>query len=198
MSKDKKSSSTQSLHQKLSKEGLEDTEVSDLFDEELDNEEIGLEHPSYQELQDKLTEAEQKVTEYWEKLLRMKADSENAERRKERDVANAHKFALEKFVAELLPVVDNFERAIEAHSGDATDSMLDGVVLTLKTLTDAMSKFGVNAVNPVGEQFDPSLHEAVSMQDDPDAKSGAVLKVLQKGYLLNNRPIRPALVIVAK
>lgn len=199
-----KTSSTGSLHQKLHKEDVELNQPIVNEDEEegsggSSNREL-LDHPSYVELQKQLTEAEDKATQYWERLLRLQAEADNTQRRVERDIANAHKFALEKFVLDLLPVVDNLERAIASHSTDAAGagSLLDGVSLTLKMFNTTMEKFGVEQINPEGQPFNPELHQAVSTQEDPAAKTGSVLNVLQKGYLLNKRLIRPALVVVAK
>lgn len=157
-----------------------------------------LEHPSYIELQRKLTDAEEKATQNWERVLRMQADVDNAQRRTERDVANAHKFALEKFVMELLPVVDNLERALEHHAEEEDAGILEGVGLTLKSLTAAMEKFGVEQVNPELQPFNPELHQAVATQPDPSVKPGTVISVMQKGYTLNGRLVRPALVVVSK
>jgi molecular chaperone GrpE len=162
-----------------------------------------LEHPSYIELQNKLTEAEEKATQNWERVLRIQADMDNAQRRTERDVANAHKFALEKFVMELLPVIDNLERAVEHHSdeddeGSGVSTMLEGVNMTLKSFTDAMEKFGVQQINPLSQPFNPELHQAVAAQPDPSVKPGTVISVMQKGYTLNGRLVRPALVVVSQ
>ncbi|MHB1948355.1 MAG: nucleotide exchange factor GrpE [Gammaproteobacteria bacterium] len=156
-----------------------------------------LEHPSYVELQGKLTEAEEKANQYWERMLRMQAENDNTLRRCQRDVENAHKYALEKFVNELLPVVDSLERAISLHE-DQQHSVLEGVDLTLKMFKSALEKFNVVQVDPLSELFNPELHQAVSTQADPNVQPGTVLNVLQKGYLLNNRLIRPALVVVSK
>ena len=125
---------------------------------------------------------------------------DNMQRRVERDMANAHKYALEKFVLELLPIVDGLERAVAAHEGEDSGSgtLLDGVNLTLKMIYAALAKFGVLPVSPEFQPFNPELHQAVSTQADPKANPNTVLAVLQKGYLLNNRLIRPALVVVAK
>lgn len=160
-----------------------------------------LDHPSYQELMKKLDESEQKCNQYWERILRMQADSDNAARRVEREVANAHKYALEKFVNELLPIVDSLELCIASVPPDiekVADSVIEGVKLTLKMFYTAMEKFGVKQINPVNEVFDPEFQQAISMEFSPKAKPGTVISVLQKGYTLNNRLIRPALVIVAK
>lgn len=160
-----------------------------------------LDHPSYEELLQKLDEAEQKANQYWERILRMQADNENAMRRSERDVANAHKYALEKFVSELLPIVDSLELCITSMPEDTQDDrghVIEGVNLTLKMFYTAMEKFGIKQVNPVSELFNPEFQQAISMQYDPSVKSGTVLSVLQKGYTLNNRLLRPALVVVTK
>ena len=160
-----------------------------------------LDHPSYEELMHQLDETEQKCNQYWERILRMQAESDNAVRRAERDVANAHKFALEKFVAELLPIVDSLESCIAnvpLEMQQKASSVIEGVQLTLKMFYAAMEKFGVKQINPVSEPFDPEFQQAISMQHDPSVKPGTVISVLQKGYTLNNRLIRPALVVVSK
>lgn len=162
-----------------------------------------LEHPSYQELMKKLDETEQKANQYWERLLRMQADSENMQRRNEREVANAHKYALEKFVGELLPIIDSLELCVTSVPTDknmeaAAAPVLEGVNLTLKMFYTAMEKFGIKQVNPVGQPFNPEYEQAISTQYDPDLQSGMVISVLQKGYTLNDRLIRPALVVVSR
>lgn len=189
--KNTKASSTAALKHKLHEQSDDDSNEQD----------AGLlEHPSYEELQQQLTAAEEKATQSFERMLRLQADMENMQRRVERDISNAHKYALEKFVLELLPIVDGLERAVAAHSEDESGSgtLLDGVNLTLKMLYAAFEKFGIKQVNPEAEAFNPELHQAVSTQPDTTVAPGTVLSVLQKGYLLNNRLIRPALVVVAK
>lgn len=159
-----------------------------------------LEHPSYQELLQKLDEAEHKANQNWERVLRMQAESDNAARRAERDVASAHKYALEKFANELLPIVDSLElclTSVPEGVAEPTKSVIEGVKLTLKMFYTAMDKFGIKQVNPVGELFEPEFQQAISMQEDKSVKPGTVLNVLQKGYTLNNRLLRPALVIVS-
>lgn len=158
-----------------------------------------LSHPSYQELMQKLDEAEQKANQYWERLLRLQAENENTLRRTERDIANAHKYALEKFAIELLPIIDSLELCLTTapQGAPGTSAVLEGVELTLKMFGSALEKFGIQQINPVAEIFDPEFQQAISMQYDPNVKSGTVLSVLQKGYVLNNRLLRPALVIVA-
>ncbi len=193
-----KAGSTASLHNKFKSDHDDsDTEIEDQFATE-----NKLEHLSYEELQQQLTAAEEKATQSWERLLRLQAEMDNVQRRVERDVANAHKYALEKFVLELLPIVDGLERAVAAHQDDDEGSgegtLLDGVSLTLKMITAAFTKFGIEQVNPALQPFNPELHQAVSTQADAKVKPNTVLSVLQKGYLLNNRLIRPALVVVSK
>lgn len=195
MPSEKKAGSTASLNQKLNAEQQDsaDAAVEEQQDAGL------LEHPSYEGLQTKLTEEEDKYNQLWERLLRTQAEMGNLQRRAERDISNAHKYALEKFVLELLPVVDSLERALGAHDEDSGDSaLLDGVDITLKMLYAAFEKFEIQQVDPISQPFNPELHQAVSTQVDQDVKPGTVLNVLQKGYLLNNRLIRPALVVVSK
>jgi len=163
-----------------------------------DENEIHLTHPSYDEMLQKLNEADQKANQYWERILRMQAENENALRRTERDVANAHKYALEKFVTELLPIIDSLELCISSASSDSTDPVIEGVNLTLKMFYSAMEKFGVIQINPVNQLFDPEHSQAISMQYDASMKPGMVISVLQKGYTLNARLLRPALVVVSK
>jgi molecular chaperone GrpE len=160
-----------------------------------------LTHPPYEELLQKLDDAEQKANQYWERILRMQAENENASRRMERDISNAHKYALEKFATELLPIVDSLELCVSSASPDldaVAKSVIEGANLTLKMFYSALEKHGVNQINPISEAFDPEHQQAISMQYDPSAKPGTVISVLQKGYGLNGRLLRPALVIVSK
>ena len=132
--------------------------------------------------------------------LRAQADAQNVKRRAEQDVEKARKFALERFAGELLPVVDNLERALEAASGDdeAVKPIHEGVELTLKNFLDVLGKFNVEVVDPNGEPFDPNLHQAMSMVENPDVEPNSVIAVMQKGYTLNGRLLRPAMVMVSK
>lgn len=160
-----------------------------------------LSHLSYEELLQKVNEAEQAANQHWERILRMQADVENIQRRNERDVANAHKYAIDKFVSELLPIVDSLELCISTapkNLPEAATSVIDGVQMTLKMFYTALEKFGVKQVNPVGQPFNPEFEQAISTQVDAKAKPGTVLSVLQKGYTLHNRLVRPALVVVSK
>ncbi|MDX1734152.1 MAG: nucleotide exchange factor GrpE [Halioglobus sp.] len=132
--------------------------------------------------------------------LRAMADAQNVQRRAEQDVEKARKFALERFTNELLPVVDNLERALEAAGGDdeAIKPIAEGVELTLKSFLDVMGKFNIEVVDPSGEPFDPNLHQAMSMVENPDVEPNTVIAVMQKGYTLSGRLVRPAMVMVSK
>ena len=132
--------------------------------------------------------------------LRAQADAQNIKRRAEQDVERARKFALEQFTRELLPVADNLERALESAAGDdeAIKSIAEGVELTLKSLLDAMKKSNIEVVDPQGEPFDPNLHQAMSMVENNDVEPNSVIAVMQKGYTLNGRLVRPAMVMVSK
>lgn len=134
-----------------------------------------------------------------DQVLRAHADVQNTKRRAEQDVEKARKFALERFSGELLPVVDNLERALDTAGDDETSKAIaEGVSLTLKSFHNALGKFAIEAIDPLGEPFDPQLHQAMSMVENPDAEPNTVLTVLQKGYTLNQRLIRPAMVMVSK
>jgi molecular chaperone GrpE len=151
-----------------------------------------------------LSVAQARVAQLTDQLLRSQADAENVRKRAQRDVENAHKFALERFSAELLPVVDNLERAIEAAKGSsgaegvAPSALVEGVELSLKLFLEALKRGGVEQIDPVGEAFNPQFHQAVSAIESPHAEPGSVLTVLQKGYTLNGRLLRAAMVMVAK
>jgi len=147
---------------------------------------------------------EQQLESYKEELLRAKAEMQNIRRRSEIDVEKAHKFALEKFVKELLPVLDSLEKAVESteghevHNEEVVTRIKEGVDMTLDMFTRAMEKFNVAQISPMGEPFDPQQHEAMSMVPSAEAEPNTVIAVMQKGYTLNGRVVRPAMVMVAK
>lgn len=153
-----------------------------------------------EELQKQLAAAEKKAAENWEKMVRMQAEMENLKRRTRIDLENAHKFALEKFAKELLTVMDSLELGIQAASGDSPEvvKLREGSELTLKQFEAVFAKFNIEVIDPVGQPFDPEKHQAMSMMPSADAEPNTVLNVLQKGYLLNGRLIRPAMVVVSK
>lgn len=137
-----------------------------------------------------------KADENWERYLRAAAEVENVRKRASRDVEHAHKFALERFGRELLAVKDTLEMGLAAE-GASVESLLEGSNATLKLLGTTMERFGIVVVDPEGEPFDPEFHEAISMQPSDNVEPGSVVTVVQKGYTLNRRLLRPAMVIVA-
>ncbi len=161
----------------------------------------GLEFPSRSKLEDQLTAMEKKVDEYKEKAMRAHAEMENFRRRAERDVANAHKYGTEKLLSDLLHVVDSMVRGLESpESQDPhAKSMREGISLTLGLLEKTLEKHGVAIIDPKpGEVFNPEVHEAMSAVPAQGAKSNTIVQVLQKGYELNGRVLRAAMVIVAQ
>ncbi|HHJ13844.1 MAG TPA: nucleotide exchange factor GrpE [Gammaproteobacteria bacterium] len=154
---------------------------------------------SHAELHALLTDARSKADEHWDQCLRLQAEIDNLRKRSERDLANAHKFALEKIAAELLPVRDSLEMGLAAAAENAdVDKLIEGGELTLKMLSSVMEKFNIKEINPINEKFNPDLHEAMSMQERDDVEPNTVVAVMQKGYTLNDRLIRPAMVMVSK
>jgi len=150
--------------------------------------------------EDAVARLEEELTVARDEALRAQAEAQNAVRRAAQDVEKARKFALERFCGELLPVVDNLERALEAAAGD--DDILkpiaEGVELTLKSFLDALKKFQIEPIDPQGEPFDPQLHQAMSMVENAEVEPNTVTAVMQKGYTLNGRLVRPAMVMVSK
>lgn len=155
-----------------------------------------------EDLAAQLAAAQAELEAIKDQALRGQAEAENIRRRAARDVENAHKFALEKFAADLLPVVDSLEKAVEAaqSSADAgdNDAIVEGVELSLKLFLDVLEKSGISRIHPIGEPFDPQLHEAMAMVENPDAEPNSVLDVMQPGYSLNGRLVRAAMVVVSK
>ena len=141
----------------------------------------------------------EELTKVKDQLLRTVAEMENVRRRAQRDVENAHKFAVEKLLSDLLPVVDSLEKAEEAaKTTDNADSMVEGITLSLKLFVRTLERSGIAIVDPLGEPFDPQLHEAMAMVPNPDAEPNSVMDVMQRGYTLNGRLVRAAKVVVVK
>jgi molecular chaperone GrpE len=184
------SSSNEELKQSAESEHLEEMEEEMAFEEE----DIV---KSEQHLQEHLALAEKKAEENWELLLRTKAEMDNLRKRTEKDLENAHKYGMEKFVNEMLPVKDSMELGLAAE--DVTvESLHEGMKLTMNMLNTAFEKIGVKEINPLNEPFDPQLHQAMTMQEVDDVEPNTVIAVMQKGYLLNDRLVRPAMVMVSK
>ncbi|MBY5992672.1 nucleotide exchange factor GrpE [Ferrimonas balearica] len=152
------------------------------------------------ELEAELGKAKATIEGQKDSVVRAAAEVENIRRRTAQDVEKAHKFALEKFANELLPVIDNLERALEVSNTEeeAIKPMLEGVELTLKSFQAAVAKFGIEVVDPVGDAFNPEQHQAISMLPSEEFAANTVISVMQKGYALNSRLLRPAMVIVSR
>ena len=148
---------------------------------------------------DQVEELQQKLNTLGEQLLREQAEMQNIRRRAQRDIESAHKYALEKFAGELLSVVDNLERAIDAIDAEdeSQKAVSEGLELTLKTFIEVLAKYKVEAVEPEGQPFDADLHQAVSTVPNAEVEPNTVINVFQKGYTLNGRLIRPAMVVVS-
>jgi len=144
-----------------------------------------------------LAEAQAKADDNWDKYLRLAAELENVRKRAARDVEKAHKFALERIVADLLEVRDSLEMALCASDESSIENLKEGNETTLKLLATVMQRYGVEDIDPLGEPFDPNRHEAMTVQPSADAEPDSVLTVFQKGYALNGRLLRPARVVVA-
>jgi molecular chaperone GrpE len=155
---------------------------------------------SAEDLSQLLEQARAKADEHYEQMVRAHAELENLKRRHERDLENAHKYGLDKFVAELLGVWDSLELGHSAAQDETADvqKLREGTELTLKMLSDAMGKFGVEQIDPINQPFDPELHQAMSMQPRADVPANTVVAVVQKGYRLNGRLVRPAMVMVSQ
>jgi molecular chaperone GrpE len=152
------------------------------------------------ELEKALAKAEAMVDGQKDSVVRAKAEVENMRRRAAQDVEKAHKFALEKFASDLLPVLDNLERAIQFadKENEATKPIIEGVEMTLQSFISTVQKYDMEVVDPQGETFNPERHQAMSIQESAELKPNTVTAVMQKGYVLNGRLLRPAMVMVSK
>ncbi len=182
-SKGKKSGKKESQTPEISEE-----QTSDLYNDEL-----------IEDLEEQLEEAQAKVAEYWDQVVRAKAEMENIKRRAMRDVENARKYSVEKFASDLLPVVDSMEQGIET-SQNATDiaAIREGMEMTTEMLINTLEKQGLIQVHPHGEKFNPEYHEAMSMIESKEIPADHVITVFQKGYQLKGRLVRPARVVVSR
>lgn len=147
--------------------------------------------------EDAIAALQAKAEENWNKYVRAVAELENVRKRAARDIENAHKYALERFATDLLAVCDSLEMGLAAEGEASAENLREGSEATLKLLSAVLQRFGVEELDPVGEPFDPSLHEAMTVQPSETAEPGSVLTVFQKGYALNGRLLRPARVVVA-
>lgn len=168
--------------------------------DQADTVELSGEQAIISKLETELAQAQAKLADQQDLMLRIKADAENARRRASQDVEKAHKFALEKFAGDLLPVVDNLERALAFinREDEAFTGIVEGVELTMKSFLDTVAKYGVQQIDPQGQPFNPDLHQAMTIQPSADVAPNTVTFVMQKGYELNGRLLRPAMVGVSK
>lgn len=148
---------------------------------------------------DRIQELEALAEERRDQALRAQAELDNQRRRFERELENAHKYAMEKFASEMLEVCDSLEMGLQAaRESQDVDRVIEGVELTLKNLHKVFDKFGIQAEEPTGERFDPERHQAMSMQEDPEQPPNTVVATMQKGYMLQDRVLRPAMVMVSR
>jgi molecular chaperone GrpE len=179
----------------LQEELLEGTQAEELaLDEPLSQEKL------IQELQQELVEAEQKAQENWDKAVRTLAEMDNLKKRTQKDIEDAHKYALNSFAKELLSVLDSLELGLQAATGDSEEvkKFREGSELTIKQFETVFTKFNVVTLDPKGQPFSAEQHQAVLMQESEEAAPNTVINVFQKGYMLNGRLLRPAMVVVAK
>ena len=178
-------------------------------DAEFENLVVNAEHPhtevaeheyTLEELKLELIKAQEKAHENWDKAIRTQAEMENLKRRTQKDLEDAHKFALTNFAKEILPVFDSLVLGLQAATGDSEDvqKFREGSELTIKQFEALFIKFKIETIDPLGELFNPEQHQAMLMQDIENAAPNTVVNVFQKGYLLNGRLLRPAMVVVAK
>ncbi|MCH2578056.1 MAG: nucleotide exchange factor GrpE [Pseudomonadales bacterium] len=198
---------TQKDEAELADKDAEKMEI--MTEENLDLQETKAEEMSTEEVTDatlgealkKLVDAEEVASRANDDLLRVQAEMQNLRRRSEQDIEKAHKYSQEKFSTELLSVMDNLERALAAaanHEDDTVKAIYEGVDLTLKSFTDCFNRFHIEAVDPMGEPFDPQLHQAMTIIENAEVEPNTVIEVMQKGYTLHGRVIRPAMVVVSK
>ena len=180
------------------------SEISQIEDDSLDPgidaEAQSNDEESDESIEQQLEKAHATIKDYWDQIMRLKAEMENNRKRAGRDIENAHKFAIRNFAESLLPIIDSMEMGQQAAEADnaSLESIVEGTQLTMSMLVQVLEKHGLKQIDPVGEAFDPEQHQAISMIEDENTESGNVISVMQKGFLLNERLIRPAMVVVAK
>jgi len=193
-----KEDNTETIDNESTESGTEEQVAEDIV-QEAHEEEGQLESPekNADSLEAQLEDAQAKATENWDHYLRAKAEMDNLRRRSIKDVENAHKYGIEKFVTELLPVLDSMVMGLAAEDASA-ESLREGMELTLTMLTKMMEKLGIEEIDPINEKFDAEKHQAMTMQPNAEVEPNTVIAVMQKGYSLNERLIRPAMVMVSK
>ena len=195
-SKNNPNESLEGINEEIQAELEKASDVAEGATDEVDEAENTEEVLTEEQLRANLKTVQAKADENWDTVLRMKADLENQRRRSEKQVSDAHKFAVKKFIEELLPVADSMEMGMAAEGN--VEQIREGVALTKKVFDSAMEKFGLEAVEALGDKFNPDLHQAMAMQPSEEYEEGHVSAVMQKGYTLNGRLVRPAMVMVVK
>ena len=177
-----------------------ETETAETVNEEQAHTEVGVHEYTLDELKQELAEAKQKAQENWDKTLRIQAEMENLKKRTQKDLEDAHKFALTSFAKELLSVLDSLVLGLQAATGDSAEvkKFREGSELTIKQFESVLAKFNIVVIDPLGQAFNAEHHQAMMMQVIDGAEPNTVVNVFQKGYLLNGRLLRPAMVVVAK
>ncbi len=183
----------------LATEPREDAELEDVVPEAAGGagEAVDTEEES---IEQQLAKAQQTIKDYWDQMMRLRAEIENNRKRADRDIENAHKYATRGLLEDLLPIVDSMEMGQAAATAEnaTLQSIREGFELTMNMFMQVLEKNGLQQVDPLGEKFDPDRHQAISMTESADAESNTVVEVMQKGFMLNDRLVRPAMVVVAK
>jgi len=191
--------SDQELHDKKL-----DQQAEEFFEEQESSEqatasEQNVESVTLETLKQQLETLKQKADKNWDLAVRAKAELDNVRKRAEMDISNAHKYALDRFIPELFPLLDGLEQGLLTLPQDETfNSARDGLNLSIKMFSDMLVRFGVEIVDPINTMFDPAQHEAIAMLPNPEVANGTILNVVQKGYVLHKRVLRPARVVVTK
>ena len=179
----------------LATEPEEHAHLEDVVPEAAEAETEAEESPEQQ-----LEKAQETIKDYWDQMMRLRAEIENNRKRAERDIESAHKYALKNFIEDLLPIIDSMEMGQTAAAADnaTLESIREGSALTMNMFIQVLERNGLAQIDPLGEKFDPEKHQAISMIESEGAESNAIIEVMQKGFLLNDRLVRPAMVVVAK
>ena len=178
----------------LSPEADDSAQLEDVVPEEHTTEEES------ESVEEQLAQARETITDYWDQMMRLRAEIENNRKRAERDIENAHKYAIKQLVENLLPIIDSMEMGLAAAAAEnaTLESIREGSALTMNMFIQVLERSGLEQIDPVGEKFDPEKHQAMSMLEQEGAESNTVIEVMQKGFMLNDRLVRPAMVVVAK
>lgn len=183
----------------LATEPGEEAELEDVIPEAADDSQEAAADEE-ESIDRQLEKAQHTIKDYWDQIMRLRAEIDNNRKRAERDIENAHKYATRGLLESLLPVIDSMEmgQAAAAAENATLESIREGSALTMNMFVQVLEKHGLEQIDPLGEKFDPEKHQAISMAESADAEPNTVVEVMQKGFLLNDRLVRPAMVVVAK